>query len=385
LIILIKIDDITREADLSPHEKETDMSDGLEGVIAARTVLSDVDGVAGHLVIRGYSLDDLAGRTRFEDVAHLLFDGYFDDMPADLTRALGEARVAVFAETAALDAGLLKLNPVEAMRALTARLADGDGLETALKLLAAPAVFTPAVVRAQAGQSLVPPDPSLRHSADILRMLHGRPAAEAEADALDAYLVTVSDHGLNASTFAARVVASTQAGLTSAVLAGISALKGPLHGGAPGPVIDMLDGIGRPENARAWLEAALDRGERLMGFGHRVYRVRDPRADVLKAAVRRMSAGSGVLPGRVAFAEAVEKAALAILRDRKPDRPLDINVEFYTALLLEALAFPPATFTGVFAMGRVAGWIAHAREQLVGGRLIRPASQYIGPQPRQAA
>jgi citrate synthase len=385
LIILIKIDDIMREADLSPHEKETDMSDGLEGVIAARTVLSDVDGVAGHLVIRGYSLDDLAGRTRFEDVAHLLFDGFFDDMPADLTRALGEARVAVFAETAALDAGLLKLNPVEAMRALTARLADGDGLETALKLLAAPAVFTPAVVRTQAGQSLVPPDPSLRHSADILRMLHGRPAAAAEVDALDAYLVTVSDHGLNASTFAARVVASTQAGLTSAVLAGISALKGPLHGGAPGPVIDMLDGIGRPENARAWLEAALDRGERLMGFGHRVYRVRDPRADVLKAAVRRMSAGSGVLPGRVAFAEAVEKAALAILRDRKPDRPLDINVEFYTALLLEALAFPPATFTGVFAMGRVAGWIAHAREQLVGGRLIRPASQYIGPQPRQAA
>jgi len=231
----------------------------------------------------------------------------------------------------------------------------------------------------------VPPDATLRHSADILRMLRGRPASEAEADALDAYLVTVSDHGLNASTFAARVVASTQAGLTSAVLAGVSALKGPLHGGAPGPVIDMLDGIGRPENARAWLEAALDRGERLMGFGHRVYRVRDPRADVLKAAVRRMGEGSNVLPGRLAFAEAVEKAALAILRDRKPDRPLDINVEFYTALLLEALAFTPSTFTGVFAMGRVAGWIAHAREQLAGGRLIRPASHYVGPQPRQAA
>ena len=161
------------------------MSEGLEGVVAARTVLSDVDGAAGHLIIRGYSLDDLAGRTRFEDVAHLLFDGFFDDMPADLTRALGEARVAVFAETAAMDERLLKLNPVEAMRALWARLADGDGLDTALKLLAAPAVFTPAVVRAQAGQSLVPPDPALRHSADILRMLRGRPAAEAEADALD--------------------------------------------------------------------------------------------------------------------------------------------------------------------------------------------------------
>ena len=361
------------------------MNDGLEGVIAARTVLSDVDGQAGHLIIRGYSLDDLAGRTRFEDVAHLLFDGFFDDMPADLTRALGEARTAVFAETAALDAGLLKLNPVEAMRALWARLPDGDDLDTALKLLAAPAVFTPAVVRAQAGQSLVAPDPSLRHSADILRMLHGRPASAAEADALDAYLVTVSDHGLNASTFAARVVASTQAGLTSAVLAGISALKGPLHGGAPGPVIDMLDGIGRPENARAWLEAALDRGERLMGFGHRVYRVRDPRADALKAAVRKLTEGSNTIPGRLAFAEAVERSVLAILKERKPDRSLQTNVEFYTALLLEALAFPPSAFTCGFATGRVSGWIAHAREQLAGGRLIRPQSRYVGPMPRVAA
>ncbi|MFZ5668238.1 MAG: citrate synthase/methylcitrate synthase [Pseudomonadota bacterium] len=358
------------------------MSDGLEGVIAANTVLSEVDGAAGRLVIRGYALDDLAGRTRYEDVAHLLFDGFFDDMPGDLTRPLAEARVAVFAETACLDGGLLRLEPVEAVRALIARLPDGRDFSTALKLVAAPAVFVPAVVRARAGQSLVPPDPDLRHAADILRMLHGRVPAPAEADALDAYLVTVSDHGLNASTFAARVVASTQAGLASATLAGLSALKGPLHGGAPGPVIDMLDGIGRPGNARAWIEAALDRGERLMGFGHRIYRVRDPRADVLKAAVRRMGEGSNVLPGRIAFAEAVEAAALAILKDRKPDRPLDINVEFYTALLLEALAFPPAAFTGVFAMGRVAGWIAHAREQLAGGRLIRPQSRYVGPRPR---
>src|SRR3990167_1561659 len=295
-------------------KRRQDMSDGLEGVIAANTVLSDVDGLAGRLIIRGYSLDDLAGRTRFEDVAHLLFDGFFDDMPADLARALGEARAAVFAETAALDARLLALNPVEAMRALWARLADGDDLDTAFRLLAAPAVFTPAVVRAQAGQSLVPPDPALRHSADILRMLRGRPASEAEADALDAYLVTVSDHGLNASTFAARVVASTQAGLTSAVLAGISALKGPLHGGAPGPVIEILDAIGEPSNARAWIEGALSRGDRLMGLGHRIYKVRDPRADALKTAVRWLDARQG----RLEFAEAVEAAALAILREHQP-------------------------------------------------------------------
>ncbi|MBX3484581.1 citrate synthase/methylcitrate synthase [Phenylobacterium sp.] len=359
----------------------TDGSDGLETVIAARTVLSEVDGAAGRLIIRGHSLDELAGRTTFEEAVGLLFDGFYDDLPTDIRAALGRARTQVFAEVAALDTGLLDRTPVEAMRALTARLADGDDAEAAFRLLAAPAVFTAAVVRAQAGEAPVAPDPALRHAADVLRMLRGAPASDAEADALDTYLVTVSDHGLNASTFAARVVASTRAGLTSAVLAGISALKGPLHGGAPGPIIDMLDEIGEPANARAWIEAALGRGDRLMGFGHRVYKVRDPRADALKQAVRWLDARQG----RLEFAEVVEAAVLDILREHKPNRPLQTNVEFYTALLLEALAFPPGAFTCVFAMGRVAGWLAHAREQVVGGRLIRPASLYIGPMPKKAA
>lgn len=361
------------------------VSDGLEDVVAAETVLSEVDGGAGRLIIRGRSLAEIAGRIQFEEVVHLLWDGFFDDLPRDLGPALGAARAAVFSEVSALDTGLLDRTPIEAMRALTARIADGDSLEVALRLLAAPAVFTAAVVRSQAGEAPVAPDPTLGHAADILRMIKGRPPSRAEAEALDAYLVTVSDHGLNASTFAARVVASTRAGLTSAVLAGISALKGPLHGGAPGPVIEMLDEIGTPGNARAWIEDALDRGDRLMGFGHRVYRVRDPRADALKRAVRRLGEGSNVLPGRLAFAEAVEQAALAILRERKPNRRLDTNVEFYTALLLEALAFPPTAFTCVFAMGRTSGWVAHAREQLAGGRLIRPQSRYVGPEPKVAA
>ena len=361
-----------------------DALDGLEGVVAAETVLSEVDGAAGRLIIRGHSLDELAGRVTYEQAARLLLDGFFDDLPADLAPALGAARAEVFAEVPALDDRLARLSPIEAMRALTARLADGDDLATALRLIAAPAVFTAAAVRRRAGEAPLAPDPGLSHSADILRMLRGARAPAKDAEALGAYLVTVCDHGLNASTFAARVVASTHAGLTSAVLAGISALKGPLHGGAPGPVIEMLDGIGRPENARAWIEAALDRGDRLMGFGHRIYKVRDPRADALKRAVRALGEGSNVLPGRLAFAEAVEQAALAILKDRKPDRSLQTNVEFYTALLLEALAFPPAAFTCVFAMGRVTGWIAHAREQLA-GRLIRPQSRYVGPRPRQAA
>ncbi len=361
------------------------MSDGLEGVVAAETVLSEVDGLAGRLIIRGHSLDELAGRTTFEAVTRLLWDGFFDHLPADLQPALGAARAEVFAEVSALDTGLLDRTPIEAMRALTARLADGDDLNTALRLAAAPAVFTAAVVRAQAGEAPLRPDMTLSHAADTLRMLRGKPVTAAEVDALDTYLVTVSDHGLNASTFTARVIASTLAGLTSAVVGGVSALKGPLHGGAPGPIIDMLDAIGTPANAKPWIEGALARGDRLMGFGHRVYRVRDPRADALKKAVKRLTEGSNIMPGRLAFAEAVEAAVLAILRERKPDRALDTNVEFYTALLLEALAFPPSAFTCIFATGRVAGWIAHAREQVSGGRLIRPASVYVGPMPKVAA
>lgn len=182
----------------------TAASDGLEGVVAAATVLSDVDGAAGRLIVRGRSLDELAGRIRFEDMIGLLFDGFYADLPDDMPSALGRARAEVFAEVAALDTGLLDRSPIEAMRALTARLADGDDTEIALRLVAAPAVFTAAVVRGQAGEAPVAPDPTLRHAADTLRMLRGTPAAAAEADALDTYLVTVADHGLNASTFDAR-------------------------------------------------------------------------------------------------------------------------------------------------------------------------------------
>ena len=361
--------------------------DGLRDVVAAETVLSDVDGQAGRLIIRGFTLDDLAGRIAYESACHILLDGMVEGLPEPrhMRARLGEARAWAFAEVAALDKELAGRPPLDVVRALMARLPDGDDIDVALRLLASPAVFAPAAIRAGQGQAPIPPDPALGHAADMLRMLKGAPPAPAEAAALDAYLVTIIDHGLNASTFAARVTASTLAGLTSAALAGISALKGPLHGGAPGPVIDMLDGIGAPENATAWLEAALDRGDRLMGFGHGVYRVRDPRADALKATVRSLAEASAELPGRLKLAEAVEAAALDILKRRKPDRPLNTNVEFYTAVLLEALGFPHAAFTCVFATGRVCGWIAHAREQVLSGRLIRPSSHYVGPAPRQAA
>jgi len=364
-----------------------DDDDGLEGVVAARTVLSEVDGAAGRLVIRGHSLDDMARHWRYEDAVALLFQGFFDTLPdaVGLRAALARARCEAFERLQPNDDAMLrKLAPIEAVRALLARLPDGDDLATALRLVAAPSVYTAAVMRWRLGAQALAPDETLPQAADMLRMLHGRAPSAAQVAALDTYLVTVCDHGLNASTFAARVVASTGAGLASAVLAGISALKGPLHGGAPGPVLDALDAIGTAANARKWLEAAVDSGERLMGFGHRIYRVRDPRADALKGALRRLGAEGGVHTARIELAEAAEQAALEILREKKPGRALETNVEFYTALLLEALGFCRESFTCVFAAGRVSGWVAHAREQVKKGRLIRPQSVYVGPATAEA-
>jgi citrate synthase len=362
------------------------MVSGLEDVVAAETVLSDVDGIGGRLVIRGRSLDEIAGHMSYEAVIALLLDGFFDALPtgAELARTLGTARNDVFERIKDRLPSLVGLPLYDGMRAGVAMMPDGDGAEDALRLIAAPAVLTPMLIRARAGQPPVAPDASLGHAADILRMLGPADRDDRLAGALASYLVTVCDHGLNASTFAARVVASTQAGLTSAVLAGLGALKGPLHGGAPGPVIAMLDAIAADGDPRRWLEREIAAGRRLMGFGHRIYRTRDPRADALKSALRRLDR-SAISASRLVFAEAVERAALDVLRRAKPGRVLETNVEFYTALLLEAVGFPPEAFTCVFAMGRVTGWIAHAREQQATGRLIRPQSRYIGPRADLAA
>ncbi|MHB8813096.1 MAG: citrate synthase/methylcitrate synthase [Steroidobacteraceae bacterium] len=361
------------------------MMSGLDGVIAAETALSDVDGEAGRLIIRGRSLDELVARYRYEEVLTLLWESLFPECDGAnrLTAALGEARARVFDQLRAADAQVLELTPVDAVRSLVSRLEDGSDLETALRLVAAPAVFTPAVIRLSRALDPIPPNPALTHAADMLRMLGGGDPAEVAA--LDRYLVSAVDHGLNASTFTARVIASTRAGLTSAVVGALCALKGPLHGGAPGPVLDMLDAIGRPGDAEPWLEAALARGERLMGFGHRIYRVRDPRADAIKGTLEMLVQAGRLDSARLRLAEAVERAAIEVLSRHKPGRPLQTNLEFYTALLLEALGFTREAFTCVFAAGRAGGWVAHAREQVLAGRLIRPLSRYIGPRPSEAA
>ncbi|QPC90439.1 citrate synthase/methylcitrate synthase [Mesorhizobium sp. INR15] len=358
------------------------MANGLDDVVAAETVLSDVDGLGGRLTIRGHSLPELAGRWSYAQVVQLLLDGFFDDLPGDVELAarLGQARSEVFERLRPMLPSLLSVDIYSAMRAGMALLPDGETLADALRLIAAPAVLTPALLRLRRGEQPLAPDARADHAGDMLRMLNGTVASPALTKALDTYLVTVCDHGLNASTFATRVVASTQAGLTSAVLAGLGALKGPLHGGAPGPVIEMLDAIAAHGDAASWLRDEIVHGERIMGFGHRIYRVRDPRADVLKAVVRQLG-GEGDTGNRLAFAEKVEQAALDVLRAAKPERSIQTNVEFYTALLLEAAGFPTDAFSNVFAAGRAAGWVAHAREQQTTGRLIRPQSRYVGPMP----
>jgi citrate synthase len=211
-------------------------------------------------------------------------------------------------------------------------------------------------------------------------MISGERPAAPRVDGLDAYLCCVIDHGLNASTLATRVVASTGSDVVSAVVAGVAALKGPLHGGAPGPVLDMLDAIETPNRTRPWLVERLAAGERIMGMGHRVYRVRDPRAAALEKVAARFEA-SGIGGARLSLARAVEREAEALLEERYPNRHLRANVEFYTAVLLEAVGIPRTLFTPTFAASRVAGWCAHFDEQRRRGRLMRPMSKYVGPAP----
>jgi citrate synthase len=352
---------------------------GLDDIIAAETQLSEVDGAAGRLIIRGFDLEELAGRRSFEAVLALLWRGFVADPidEAGVRSALGTARLEAFAIAHELMPATQALSPVEALRLLLAALPDDGPSPRHIMAAAAAPVFAAAIARQRQGAAPVAPDAGLGQVQDFLRMMRGTEAPGAEVAALETYLVAVADHGLNASTFAARVIASTRAGLASAVVGALCALKGPLHGGAPGPVLDMLDAIGTRENIRPFLSSALARGERLMGFGHRVYRVRDPRADTLKAVASDLRHGDN----RIAFAEEVEAVALGLLRERRPGRAIDTNVEFYTALVLEALDLPRDSFTNVFAVGRIAGWTAHILEQEQGGRLIRPQSRYVGPRP----
>jgi citrate synthase len=357
---------------------------GLDQVVAAETALSHVDGEAGRLVIAGYDVEALIATHDFEATAALLWRmAGLDPAPSedDVRAGLGAARSEAFRLVPSLLSSTKGLTVTEGLRAGLSLLPDEGDLPAHIRAVGAIPVFVAALCRREKGEAAIAPVARDGHAADFLRMLRGAPASAAEVTALNAYLSTVTDHGMNASTFTARVIASTRAGMISAIVGALCALKGPLHGGAPGPVLDMLDDIGTRENIMPWLRREIAKGERLMGFGHRVYKVRDPRADVFNKTVTLLTNGNE----RVLFARDVEKAALVALREAKPNQRLDTNMEYYTAVLLEALGIPRSAVTAVFALSRAVGWSAHVMEQERVGRLIRPQSHYIGIWPDDAA
>jgi citrate synthase len=347
---------------------------GLDGVIAADTVLSHADGERGILLVRGRTLAELVERHGYEGAVALMWDGFAGQglTRASVTAALGAARQRAFARLGDWLAVATRHPLGEAVRIALAALPDDSA---PADIAGAVPVAVAALLRTRGSGVPVAPDPTLGTAADLLRMMAGAPAEPRSAAALDAYVTTVIDNGLSASTFTARIVASTRASLASAVVGAYCAFTGPLHGGAPGPTLDLLDAAAAAPDIDAWLDAKLQAGERLMGFGHRMFRVRDPRADVLRAALDKL----GPDAGRLRFAADFERRALAALARFKPGRSLQSNVELNAALLLEAVGVPRDAFTPVFALARVAAWIAHALEQQQTGRMIRPTARYVGP------
>ena len=350
------------------------MANGLDGVIAAETILSHTDRTSGMVWVRGHDLPALVADHGFEGTVALLWNGFAGD---NLTRsgisgALGQARLAAFRTLPAWMPQTAGRPLFEGMRIAIATQPDSAG---AVDLLAAFTVAVPALVRQAAGLSPVAPDPALPAAGDLLRMLRGATPDDAKVAALDTYFTVMAESGLSASSFTARVVASTRASLTASVLAAWCAFTGALHGGAPGPTLDMLDAAEAAGDLDTWLETRLRSGERLMGFGHRVFHGNDPRAEAMRLAMLAM----GPDAGRLAFADKLEKAVAAAIGRVKPGRTLPPNVEIMAALLLDAIGIPRDAFSPVFAAGRSAGWLAHAMEQRKTGRMIRPTSAYTGP------
>ena len=365
---------------------------GLEGVVAAQTAISSVDGEKGKLVLRGFAVEDLAPHVTFEDTVFLLWHDALPDADA-LNVFSGELAAHRELERHTLElleaAAARRVPSIDALRMACASLtgdaarvpvagrATASARQDALRLVAAFPVIVAVYHRLSQGLEPIAPRTDLSHTANFLYMLHGREAPSAFSRALDTYWNTVSDHGLNASTFTARVIVSTGSDVVSAVTGAVGALKGPLHGGVAGPALDLLLEIGSAGQVEAVLREKLARGEHLMGFGHRVYRTKDPRANVLSAAAEDLFERAGN-PQLYELAQAVEACALRLLREYKPARSLPTNVEFYAAPLLHGIGFGSPLFTPVFAAGRVAGWTAHCLEQIASNRLFRPQSTYIG-------
>jgi citrate synthase len=359
------------------------VNSGLDGIVAATTALSHVDGERGELVIGGYDIGELAEDATFEETTWLLWHGelpsaaQLETFRAALAsrRALPQASLALLRECARVGA-----DPMDTLRIVAGAISLGS--DDAEQIVAQFPTIVAAWWRLRRGQEPLEPRTDLAHAANFLYMLSGDLPDAERVRGLETYLNTVVDHGLNASTFTARVITSTGADLVSAVVGAVGALKGPLHGGAPGPALDMVFEIGDASRAEAFLRRKIEAGEKLMGFGHRVYKVRDPRADVLARAAERLYTRAGDM-SLYSLARAVEADAIRLLEEYKPGRRLNTNVEFYTALLLHGLGFDVPLFTPTFAISRVSGWIAHAFEQRRANRIIRPQSDYSGPRGRR--
>ncbi|TME12799.1 MAG: citrate/2-methylcitrate synthase [Chloroflexi bacterium] len=357
---------------------ERPYSPGLEGVIAAETALGYVDGEKGRLLYRGYRIGDLVEHGTYPAVANLLWTG---DWEPEHRMATGEIPDGVLTTLQALPK---TAKPMDALRTAVSAWGATQALtypptpEQARALTAFSPSALAAFARLRAGQEPVASDPSLDLVPGFLYQLTGTKPDAGTARALDAYFVVGAEHGLNASTFTARVIVSTRSDLASSVAGAIGALKGPLHGGAPSEVVEQLHQVGSVERAEQWVKETLDKGERLMGFGHRVYRAYDPRA----AALRKVAQSMDKKPEWLDLAIKVEDVALRVLAERHPERALKTNVEYYAAAVLQGVGLTPDLFPATFALARHAGWTAHVIEQSADNRLIRPDARYTGPQER---
>lgn len=377
----------------------SEIARGLAGVLLTETRLSRVDGERGELTIGGFPLEELAPNATYEETLHLL---WHDRLPTaaeldELKKRMAEARaLPESAEDLLRQAAEKELPPMDALRLAAGALSLADpepeasgreaNLRRARRLAAAFPTIIASYWRLLHDREPVAPRQDLGHAANFLHMIHGQPADEAAVRGLETYLNTVVDHGMNASTFTARVIVSTRSDMVSAIVGAVGALKGPLHGGAPGPALDTVFELreeakesGRPmdEIAEEWARETVEAGERIMGFGHRVYKVRDPRADVLGEAAKRLFDRSGD-SDLYRDARAAEAAFLKVLDELKPGRSLSTNVEFYTALVLHGVGLESAIFSSIFAMSRVGGWTAHVLEQIEEDVLIRPRARYKG-------
>lgn len=361
---------------------------GLEGVAVAESQISSVNGEKGELIYRGYWAEEVVKGQTYENIVHLLWFGH---LPSPEEAAAFKQRLASKRMIPDYVKEIIRqlpktMTPMGVLRtAVSALTVPGEDwpptTEQAIEILAkAPTIIT-YYYNYIHGREERQPRSNLDHAANYLYMLHGEEPTESRMRALDMYLMLSVDHDMNASTFTSRVITSTRSDIVSAVVGAIGALIGPLHGGTPSKVDDMLDAIGSEENAEPWLRAQLEKGERLMGFGHRVYKTYDPRAAALKAVTQQFADENHLFK----LSLYVEKVAIKLLEEYKPGKNLYPNLEFWAAGVLRTIDLPRELYTPTFCLSRIAGWSAQIIEQSENNRLIRPSSIYVGPQPSTPA